>query len=92
MALNDLRKIKFTYKENERLFTVSEAAPLEECIRQVKVNFKIPDDTPLSFINIDDDNSILIPSLTAHFWVNSVMDTPRYRITTLESKKNIYYF
>jgi hypothetical protein len=47
MALNDLRKIKFTYKESERLFTVSEAAPLEECLHQVKVYFKISADTHL---------------------------------------------
>jgi hypothetical protein len=84
------------YEQKEHWFSIAEDIPLQELLNQVKVSFKLPIDTPVSIINMNidgDDNTYLVPTSTEHFWIYSSIDMPipRYRIVTVESKKNIHY-
>jgi hypothetical protein len=97
MTSHVFKKIKFIYEQKEHSFIIAEDTSLQELLNQVKVSFKLPIDTPVGIIkmNIDgDDNSYFIPTSTEHFWIYSSIDMPipRYRIVTVESKKNIHYF
>jgi hypothetical protein len=84
MTSYDLKKIKFTYGQNEHLFKIPEALPLEKFLNQVKVFFKIPTDTHLDIIDMQDNMSIT-PLSTAHLWSYSAAKIPRYRIITTSS-------
>ncbi|CAF2046126.1 unnamed protein product [Rotaria magnacalcarata] len=87
MVSDDMKKVKFVYQSEEKIFYTDESIPLDQFLIQVKTHFNIAPDVNMGLMDIE-KNISLCPVVTGNFWYDRIREMPVYKIIIRKCDQN----